>query len=176
MRHLIISVGGVIVLGGLLFLVKADIIKHTQITQKLKEELAVRNQAAESLIGLKTDSEKASEYLRILKNRLPLKDELINFPKEIINLANRNNVDLGFTFGSESSPEENPGNLSFSMTLSGNYDNTIKFLEATEKSRYFVEFETINLVRNDSVKDTLTGNLSGRVFIRNEAEKNSAKE
>jgi Tfp pilus assembly protein PilO len=167
LKHLAISATGIIILFIILILVKGDVGRRADLAEGLKATLAGHNQATESLIRLKAGEKEASSYLATLKNQLPFEEELINFPKEIIGLAERDKVELGFTFGGRGTEElDQLGSLSFSMSSSGTYDDTLAFLKRIESHRYFISLDSISLTQKSESENLFSGVMSGKIFIR----------
>ncbi len=131
-----------------------------------KRNLALRIHATDQLASLKAASDKAQPLVAFLNSTLPPKDDLINFGQSLRQLAKNEGIDLGFSFGGEAPPKGNlPGYIPFSITGSGTYENFQKFLKDVESSRYFVKFNSFDLVREG---DTNSFNLraDGQVFYQ----------
>lgn len=164
LTHLSIGLGGIIVLSALLLFIRHDINKRILEIQNQRSELLFRTQNIQILASLKSGFEKSKIYSSFLENILPPKDQLITFPKDIEEMARKNNVDLGFSFGSEiASTPDNPGYLTFTITVAGTLDNLLAFLKSVEKSRFFVNFFSMDLNKRDNI---YTGTLNGQVFSR----------
>lgn len=149
----------------LLVLINGDLNKRREDIVEHKREINSRTMAVSLLADLKKDAEKASPLISVLENRLPTRDELILFPRELTRLANDNNIELGFAFGSESpGSDEEPGVVGFTLSLSGEYDNLAKFLSDIEKSRYYIRITTADLTRKSGEIFGLI--TSGEVYIR----------
>ena len=142
----------------------SDITSRVVAIQKLKQEVAFRTQAIESLVVLKEESQKAERNSDLLKNILPTSDALINFRREINLLAAQNKIDLGFTFGVDSpATDVQPGFINFQMTPSGQLQNFINFLKNIEQGAYFVELNSLDINRTGK---TFAGAITGRIFSR----------
>jgi len=132
--------------------------------QSLRKELNTRLTALNSLTNLRQQSEKAKSFFGSLQTLLPTKDELINFPKELNGFAKTNKVEIGFSFGNETAPTDSqPGFTAFNLTLSGSYDNLVKFLKALEESKFFVGINSLDVTR-DSQSQKFSALISGKVF------------
>ncbi len=131
-----------------------------------KSELVFRSQATDQLASLKNDFEKAKPLLSALNEVLPPKDQLINFGKELSDLAKQRKIDLGFTFGGEA-PAENgaPGFIKFAMTAETNYSNFVGFLTDIERSRFFIKFNSMDMNRVSGT-DKFNILASGQVFFQ----------
>lgn len=157
-----IGLAVVLILATLMFLLSFDISRRVRQIQNQRSEMVFRTQTIDALASLKSDFAKAKPYFSFLENILPQKDQLITFSKDLETLARQNKIDLGFSFGSEApSSETEPGSLSFTLTAAGTFSDLLGFFKDINKSRYFVNFISIDLNKRDTV---YTGNLSGRVF------------
>jgi Tfp pilus assembly protein PilO len=162
--QLSIGMGGAILIGILLLYIGHDINKRIREIQNQRSELAFRTQNIQTLALLRSGLEKSKTYISFLENILPSRDYLIAFPKDLEEMAKQNNIDLGFSFGSEyAATPEAPGYLTFTITISGVFDDMMAFLKTVEKSRYFVNFISMDLNKRDKI---YTGTLSGQVFSR----------
>ena len=150
----------------LIIAIGSDLNKRVDKIQELKQTLVAKNQASGSLVELRSQAEEANHFFSILNDRLPARDALIKFQKEILDLATKDTVELGLTIGNESpGSESEPGSLSFSMSTVSGYQDFVRFIKAVEKYMYFIQFNSFNLVR-DGESDRFNGNLSGRVFAQ----------
>ena len=160
-RYSFIAIGSVLVVGLLLFFLRNDIIRRSDLVKDLKLRLASRNRAVSSYVTLKEDLQTAREYERILENRLPIRESLINFKKEVTDLALRDNVEIGFTFGETQTVETEPDfeRLVFSVSSRGLYEDNLAFLERLESHRYFIGVSTISLTKeqDDMYRGVFTG-------------------
>jgi Tfp pilus assembly protein PilO len=164
LKHNIFYLSGILVLAGLLFFLRVDI-KNTvlEIDQK-SSDLAMRSTSLSSAAELKADFKEASLHFSLLENILPSRDNLLLFSKELEDLAANNNLEFGLTFGAETlAKEREPGNLCFRMVLTGGYDDFVNFLKDMERGRYFVDFNNIDITKNDEI---FSGIIQGMVFFR----------
>ena len=143
-----------------------DINKRIFKIEAFREELKFRTNALNSLASLRQESEKAKPYFNMLQTILPTKDEIVNFLKELNDLAKINKIELGFSFGNEilGTPSE-PGATNFNLTVSGNYNNIFNFLRSAEKSRYVIGWESVDLTR-DPQSQRFSALISGKVFSK----------
>ncbi|MBU4348275.1 type 4a pilus biogenesis protein PilO [Patescibacteria group bacterium] len=164
LRHNIFYLLGILALAGILFFLKVDIKNSVlEITQK-RNALAVRTNSLSSTAELEADFKQASSYFSLLDNILPSRDNLLLFSKEIEDLAVKNKLEFGFTFGVETlANEKEPGSLCFRMVLTGSYDSFVSFLKDIETSRYFMNFNNIDITKKG---DGFSGIINGTVFFR----------
>lgn len=133
---------------------------------KLRNELALRTRATESLATLKNDAEKALPFAQKLDVVLPSKDRLINFGREITELAKKDGAELSFDFGGETpSTADTPGFIKFSLTGTATYVNWIKFLKDVERGQLYIKFNSTDMTRQPA-GDTFNVVAEGQVFFQ----------
>jgi hypothetical protein len=162
--HLGISFLIVFVLGVILIFLGQDINKRISNISKFRQDIAIHNQKSESLISLKTGSEKANRYIDILGNIVPNDEGLIFLEREVNKLAKDDSVDLDFKFSEElKGTEGQVGGISFSMTARSSFSSTVKFLSDFENMRYFFELNRFGITREG---ETFKLSSEGKAFAR----------
>jgi len=142
----------VFVFGVTLIFLGRDINKHISNISKFRQDIAIHNQKSDSLVSLKTDSEKANRYMDILGNIVPNDEGLIFLEREVNKLAKDDSVDLNFKFSEElKGAEGQVGGITFSMTARSSFPNTVKFLSDFENMRYFFELNRFGITREGEV-------------------------
>lgn len=167
-RRFLIQLGtilGIILVAALvLYWLSRDISSRAANIQAQRQQIATRTMSLESLAELKSQSEQARSYSSVLANILPLKDQLISFPRDIQDIAKRYGVDFGSSFTKEeASTEVAPGSIGFIFTIGGNYDKVLNFLRDVEGGRYIVKWDSIDLSEKAGF---YKGTISGRVYSR----------
>lgn len=133
---------------------------------KLRNELALRTQATNSLATLKGDAEKAKPFQQKLNSILPTKDQLINFGKELTDLAKTDGAQMSFDFGAETAAEAGvPGFIKFSLTGASSYANWYKFVKDLEKSPLYIKMNSADLTRQSGA-DSYNVVAEGQVFFQ----------
>lgn len=133
---------------------------------RLRSELALRTRATDSLATLKSDAEKAKPFQQKLDSLLPTKDRLINFGKELTDLAKANGAEMSFDFGAETAAKSGiPGFIKFSLTGASNYNNWYKFIKDLEKSPLYIKMNSVDLTRQSGV-DSFNVVAEGQVFFQ----------
>lgn len=133
---------------------------------KLRNELALRTRATESLATLNSDAEKAKPLSQKLDGVLPSKDKLINFGKGMTDLAKQDGAELNFDFGGETAATAaTPGFIKFSLTGAATYGNWSKFLKDVEKSQLYIKFNSTDLTRQPGT-DSFNVVAEGQVFFQ----------
>jgi Tfp pilus assembly protein PilO len=129
-----------------------------------QRKLMSRSISLNSLSTLKTQAVEARAFSSLLENILPLKDQLIHFPRDIEEIARRGGLEFGSTFGEErGATAEAPGYIGFTFTIGGSYEKIINFLREVERGRYIVAWENMDISERAG---TYRGNISGKVFSR----------
>lgn len=164
LRWLWITIGIVAAFIVLTIWVRYDISRLADAVRRGREGQAERAAAATALKTLQADALRAKPYRSTLENILPTKDNLIQFPREIVALGKQSGVDVAVTFGSETaSTEKTPGSIRFAMAVDGTYDAIGVFLGAVERSRYIVAWDSIDVTDQ---KGRYRATIDGRVFSR----------
>ncbi len=164
LRSLWITLGAMAIAVALIIWVGYDVARLAKTVQQERSTQAERAMTTTALATLRADAFRAGAYRSTLENMLPTKDNLIQFPREMIALGKQANVEVAATFGSETpSTEKNPGTIRFAMTVDGAYDAIDAFLGSVERSRYIVAWDTIDIVEQ---KGRFRAIIDGRVFSR----------
>lgn len=142
-----------------------DVSRRIASIQSDRREMAVRTQAAESLVVLKEESKKGELYTRILNGILPTNDELISFSRDLKAVAVKNSVDLGFKFsGGSDEAQGQLGHTNFKASATGkDFKNFLNFLRSMEAMPYFIDVSFISLNKSSS---DFKSDIDGRVFSR----------
>ncbi|PIT93122.1 MAG: hypothetical protein COU06_01845 [Candidatus Harrisonbacteria bacterium CG10_big_fil_rev_8_21_14_0_10_38_8] len=158
--HISIALGGSLLVIIAIILVNGDINRRLERITEHKVNFAIRDQALGILTGSGYDPERAQEAKEVLNTILPSSDELINFPKELRDIASTSNVSIAFSFGTENkSTGDKPGDISFTMSASGDQDNLLAFLKEVESHPYFIQFFSVDY------KDRSLS-TSGKIYVK----------
>ncbi|MDO8467126.1 MAG: hypothetical protein Q7S83_03240 [bacterium] len=161
-----ISLGLTILAVGVVQFLAWHVGKNSTNITELRNELALRTRATESLATLKNDADKAAPLTKKLDVVLPSKDKLINFGREMTDLAQKNGAELSFDFGGEtSSTADTPGFIKFSLTGLATYANWSKFLKDVEKGQLYIKFNSVDMTRQ-SGGDNFNIIAEGQVFFQ----------
>jgi hypothetical protein len=128
----------------------------------------------ETFSKLMKDYQTVEPYLTSVQVLLPSQNEIINFSKDISDLAQTFNIELGFAFEKNEVKKISEGisAVGFSMSLKGDFSKAVEFIIALKDSRYFVDLTAFDFTGGSSdniakgVK-TISAVVRGRVFIRN---------
>lgn len=156
------SAAAIAVLGIMLLLIGNDIFGRAADIEMQRKSLTDRMQILNSLISLRSGSERAKDLLPKLQNSLPSKDQLLGFSKILDRMAKANQLNFNFSFLDEIvSMNNTPSINNFSMTLSGSYADFLRFLKATEASQYYMVFNTFEITSKGKEFEMI---IRGKVF------------
>lgn len=156
------AIGAAVILLAATFWLRFDINKRATVVQETKRELAFRFKTAELTATLKKDAETAEAQKALLETILPSQDKLINFSKEVNDLAKKNKIDANLSFGQEiAAMEREPGYISFIITANAALADWLSFIESLEQMPYFVNFNSFNLVADG---DRFRSIINGKIF------------
>ena len=138
-------------------------IKNNAVTvQNYRKELKSRMNASLSILSLKSDFERAKPYFKVFENILPIRDQLIAFPKEISFFAQKNKVDVAVSFGAETPATGSaPGSVRFGIRAQGSYENILKFMQEVGRGKYIIDWGDIDFSADSK---GYQGIIAGKVF------------
>ncbi|MDI6717687.1 MAG: hypothetical protein QMD86_01370 [Patescibacteria group bacterium] len=146
------------------FVLGWDIKNKAEKAQTLRKQLQIQTESYELITILQADKEKSAKYLLRMDNFLINKDELINFPKEMNFLAKGNGFNQSISFGGETVPtgaSSRKTGFGISLEGQGGLDSLMKYLNAVEQSRYFVNFSNIDVnLEGVKIKAVMNGEVS----------------
>ena len=150
--------------GGLLFL-GSQIATYSEKIEFSRSELLNRWSSLYTLATLITQyNDKAETYLRILQAKVPDKDKLINFNKELQFLLSQSGLESSFSFLEEVPPfEDQFGALRFRLGLVGDLGQISKFIEDFKNFHYLTSIDSLTITGGGS-KVNVT--LWGKVLFR----------
>ena len=158
--------------GAALFILTRQIKKESSTIYSLRKEAQNLVGLAEGFSKLVKDAQLAEVYLEPLKNLVPDKSRLINFNKDIGELAAENQLEYGLVF-QEETIEREAQEVNFVMTLKGEFPNFIKFLESLKYAPYYISLEGFNIAGGTpeqvaSGSRTVSVNIKGKVLTKPE--------
>ena len=132
---------------------------------------ALRKKNADHAKSIATLATLRSQYssvvkqdLQILNNAVPIKDQLINLPKEFQLLASQYGLSSSFSFvGENPSSPASLGSIRFKLDVSGGFDQVIDFISSMQKFRYLSTYDSFSVTRSGT-----NGQLSttGQIYFR----------
>mgnify|MGYP001121926556 CR=1 FL=1 len=150
--------------GGLVFF-KSNIKDYSSRIKQGRKELFERSSALSSLANIRSQYEtKAKNYLSLIYNIIPQRDQLINLPRDLRTIAKE--VDsFGFDIVKETAPTAGSlGVISFNVTIQAPLSSVTEFIRNLESFKYLVVVDSLNLERQKG--EVFQASLKGRVFFR----------
>lgn len=158
-----ISGGAILALSVLIFLTGKDISRRANTIFSQRQELTLQLRVFESLASLRSGAEQANKLLPYIQDILPVKERLIEFPKQLESAAKNNQLGFGFRFEAETKgSDKEPGTNGFVLTSYGSYQNFIRFLKFIENGKYFTGFDSFDL--NRRAENNFEIIIKGKVF------------
>lgn len=146
--------------------VKSLIKSTTDTIVQSRKQFAERAASLNALVGLRDQYESFGKaYLNVLRNVIPIKDELINISKELESLAAKNDLGFGFSFKGEKDPSDGElGYIEYSLNISGDSINQIQsFIKDLDEFKYINTVDSLKLNRKN---EEIEGNVEGRVYFK----------
>ena len=154
----------VLILGGINFWLIHDVNRHVSSIQNNKRDIFAYAHATETLSSLKNESTKAKNERLFLESILSQPEQLINLSRDLGVLAKQANVEISFNFGGEVGGNDNvPGFIYFNLVINGTLNGWLKFLEALERGRRLMAFNSFNITGDGK---THRLNINGKVFTQ----------
>lgn len=136
----------------------------------LKAETHTAELQSLAFASLKEDSQKAVADLAVMRQVLPLRDDLPDFRVRLETLARGRNLRSGFSFGAESAGDQGTlGQVVFTMSIEGSFDGIISFFKDVENSGYLVGLNQASVTGSGA---NASGRIDGKVFFTQEVDKN----
>ncbi len=131
----------------------------------LRKQNADHSKAIAMLATLRSQySSVVKQDLQVLDNTVPIKDQLINLPKEFQLLASQYGLSSSFSFvGENPSSPTSLGSIRFKLDVSGGFDQVIDFISSIQKFRYLSTYDSFSMTRSGT-----NGQLSttGQIYYR----------
>ncbi len=132
---------------------------------------------SEAYSNLRKESQIYLSYLDSIKKLVPEKNRLIDFTEELNQLATKDNLELGFMFKDTPPTEEEQAILkdknitqaNFAISIKGNFDNFLIFLNDLKTFPYYIDFTSFNisnLSTDITTEELFSINGEGRIFIK----------
>jgi len=160
-----ISLSIILVLGGLFYYFRNDILKRATKINSYRQELASRVSILDRIYVLEQEYTKSLPYFVKLTEALPTETEMVNLEEVLKSLAGQNDLDLSFRFGLlNEATEQEPKNYSFNLILTGEKDNILKWMDGLQKLNYTIRVDQIELTQTSS--QGYSAKILGRVYLR----------
>ncbi|MFA5386719.1 MAG: type 4a pilus biogenesis protein PilO [Candidatus Paceibacterota bacterium] len=166
---LLISLGIILILGGVFYYFRADILKRVEKIEIYQKELAARSNILNKIYELEKEQSLSLAYVDQLKKALPLESEMVRLEQILQDLAKKNNLNISFRFGilNEATDQE-PQSYSFNLILSGNKTSILNWLEEFQSLNYIIRLEQIEFTQTNKEENNIIYDVKilGRAYLR----------
>lgn len=164
LTHGLVFLGIVLVLGAALFFLGNKIKTYAAEIENTRKQLYDWIVSLESFAAVKTEyTTKGERYIKILENRLPEKEAIIDLRKDVRFLASSEGVAADVALNQETTVSTHVGAINIGMTLGGQNENIIRFLGRLNELRYLITIESaVFSKRADGGTDV---DVKGKVFF-----------
>lgn len=144
---------------GVLAFLGWDIDGRAETAMAQRQKLADRSEELSLFAKLQSQSNEADNYLGVLQNVLPNRDQLFDFQKEMERLATQGGVGFGFSFKNETPPTASEaGRIGFNIITEGSLYKVFNFIKSAEDGRFLVDFKSFDFIGS-------TVNITGEVLF-----------
>lgn len=164
--HSAVFLALLLVIGVSLFFVGAKIKAYATEIETTRDQLYNWIVSLQSFAAIRSEyATKAESYSRILENRLPEKELLIDLKKELQFIAAGDAVSVNLVFNSEvETAATRVGAISFTMTVKGPLENVTAFISHLNNIRYLISLDSMTMSKGaDGVMDV---DVRGKVLFR----------
>lgn len=168
-ESLVISLAILLILGGLFYYFRADILKRVEKIENYQKELAARGDILNKIYELEKEQSLSLAYLDQLEKALPTESEMVKLEQVLQDLARKNNLNISFRFGvlNEATDQE-PQSYSFNLVLSGGKTSVLNWLEEFQNLNYLTRLEQIEFTQNRDEDNNVFFDVKilGRIYLR----------
>lgn len=145
--RLSISVGVIVVLIVILFILSSSISKYAATLVDGRQQLLARSAQLQAFATLRSDyNREAKNDLSLLYGVVPIEDQLINLPKDLQFLASQDNLEYSFSFVGRSSPsDQSLGSIQVQLSLEGPFEKLISFVQRLQNFKYLTKVTSVNI-------------------------------
>ena len=130
-----------------------------------RQELLERSLALSSLARIRSQYDtKAKDYLNLIYNIIPQRDQLINLPRDLrIGVGEVESFGFNIVKETQATPDSF-GVLNFNVTIQANISKVVDFMRNLEKFKYLIVVDNLNLERQKG--EIFQASFEGRAFFR----------
>lgn len=163
--ELSLLLGIILVMGGILAYFASTISSKGEAVIEARKLLMSRSFAIENFAGLRGDwNQGAKENLGLLRDSVPIKDQLITLGKDFQFLAGRAGLEFSYAPIGETAPAvPSLGFIQFRIGVAGTYDVIQKYITTLQGFRYITTVDGVALVRAGSAYEAV---ITGRTYFR----------
>jgi Tfp pilus assembly protein PilO len=162
-----VIVGSLLVYGGLVWWFDRDLEAKAKDVALSRSLINQRAKSIEVLANLKRNSREVESRQEIMAQLIPVREELLNFPRWLEGIARLHGVAMVFSFDPGTTPPQGdrPGHENFRLTANGSYEELERFFRDIEQqsSRFLLSLNSFDLVRTES---DYRATVLGRVYYR----------
>jgi len=133
----------VLILAGITIWISSELIRITKQTQEQRTQLNVLDQREESYKQLERDYDAIVDNYQIIDNALPDQNNFVKFIVMLEKEAKQDNVKLEITFPDQ--PEIENNLLAFTIKITGQRNNVLKYMTGLKKAQYHIEFSSLEM-------------------------------
>ncbi len=153
---------------------RSIISKTTSRIVQSRKEFAQKSASLSTLVNLQSQYKNfGRDYLQVLYNIVPQKDDLINISSQFQRIAAEHNLGFGFSFsGEQEASQSQLGYISYSIRVTGSNDEEIKkFINDLNNFQYLNKVESLsmskeNIGEGDNQRSEIEATLKGKVYFR----------
>ncbi len=139
-----------------------------------RKEFAQKSASLSTLVKLQSQYKNfGRDYLQVLYNTIPQKDDLINISGQFQRIAAEYNLGFGFSFSGEKEASQNDlGYISYSIRITGNNIEQIKkFIDELNEFQYLNKVHSLSINKEkigegDNQRSKIEATLKGQVYFR----------
>ncbi len=163
--ELSILLGLVLVMGGTLAYFASTIGTKGEAVIEARKLLMSRSFAIENFAGLRGDwNQGAKESLELLRDSIPIKDQLITLGKDFQFLAGRAGLEFSYAPIGETAPAApSLGFIQFRIGITGSYDAIQKYITTLQGFRYITTVDGVTFTRSGSNYEAV---ITGKTYFR----------
>jgi len=124
-----------------------------------RAHLEALNNRDKNYARLQSDFEKIEQKYQLINNALPGQENFIAFIIDLERQAIKSDVEIEIVFAQD--PQVQNSQLSFTIEISGQINNVLKYLTEIKKQSYYIQIDSLNLS-----KITAKNQFSGEIIIK----------
>lgn len=147
--EILLLLGIAVVMGGILVYFSYTIRTKSEAVIEARKSLMSRSFAIENFASLRGDWNQGAEgNLELLRDSIPIKDQLITLGKDFQFLASRSGMEFSYApIGETASAAPSLGFIQFRIGVTGSYDAVQKYIGTLQGFRYITTVDGVALTR-----------------------------
>jgi len=163
--ELSVLLGIILIMGGTLVYFASTIRTKGDAVIEARKILMSRSYAIENFAGLRGDwNQGAKEGLELLRDSVPIKDQLITLGKDFQFLAGRAGLEFSYAPIGETAPAApSLGSIQFRISVTGPYDVIQKYITTLQGFRYITTVDGVSFARSGTSYEAV---ITGKTYFR----------